>query len=115
VATLLLLPGRAVGQSGTVTDGAFASTHAATQSVNLNGQGLTLIVALPFAGSKHIRGQSPSILSSKTELCGMEIQFSGSEFRFVLARATGQSARGKSDEANQTPSIIVAEEWSGLR
>ncbi len=45
VAAFLLLPGRAAAQSGTVTDDAFASTVAATQTVNVNGQGLALIVA----------------------------------------------------------------------
>jgi hypothetical protein len=44
-AALLLLPGRAAAQSATVTDDAFASTNATTQSFNLNGHGIVLIVA----------------------------------------------------------------------
>ena len=44
-ATLLLLPLRASAQSGTVTDDGFLSSSAATQQVNLNGQGIALIVA----------------------------------------------------------------------
>src|SRR6266705_2712148 len=41
----LLLPGRAWAQSGTVTDDGFLSSSSATQQVNLNGQGIALIVA----------------------------------------------------------------------
>ncbi len=44
-ATLLLLPGRAWAQSGTVTDDGFLSSSTAMQQVNLNGQGIVLIVA----------------------------------------------------------------------
>ena len=39
-AALLLLPSRAAAQSATVTDDAFASSSSATQSLNLNGQGI---------------------------------------------------------------------------
>jgi N-acetylneuraminic acid mutarotase len=45
IATILLLPSRSSAQEGTVTDDAFASTNAATQVFNLNGQGISLIVA----------------------------------------------------------------------
>lgn len=41
----LLLATHAAAQSGTVTDDAFVSTNAATQQWNLNGQGISLIVA----------------------------------------------------------------------
>jgi N-acetylneuraminic acid mutarotase len=44
-AGLLLLPTRAAAQSGTVTDDGFLSTNATTQLVNLNGQGIVLVVA----------------------------------------------------------------------
>lgn len=44
-AVLLLLPSRAAAQSGTVTDDAFMSSNSATQLLNLNGQGISLIVA----------------------------------------------------------------------
>ncbi len=44
-AALLLLPFRASAQSGTVTDDGFLSSSSATQQVNLNGQGIVLIVA----------------------------------------------------------------------
>ena len=44
-AALLLLPSRAAAQSATVTDDAFLSTNSTTQSVNLNGQGISLLVA----------------------------------------------------------------------
>ena len=62
-AALLLLPGRAAAQSGTVTDDAFASTNTTTQSVNLNGQGIVLIVAGSNAtvGSTHV-GTSKSFI-----------------------------------------------------
>src|SRR6266566_9644835 len=43
-ATPLLLPLRASAQSGTVTDDGFLSSSAATQLVNVNGQGVVLIV-----------------------------------------------------------------------
>ena len=42
---LLLLPLRAAAQSGTVTDDGFISTNSTTQQLNLNGQGISLIVA----------------------------------------------------------------------
>lgn len=42
---LLLSPGRAAAQLGTVTDDAFVSTNSVVQALNLNGQGLNLIVA----------------------------------------------------------------------
>jgi hypothetical protein len=41
----LILPGRAAAQSGTVTDDGFLSSNATTQLVNLNGQGIILVVA----------------------------------------------------------------------
>src|SRR5882762_3297651 len=55
-ATLLLLPSRAAAQSATVTDDAFLSTNSTTQSVNLNGQGISLLVAGSNAtvGSAHL-------------------------------------------------------------
>lgn len=40
-----LLPSRAAAQSATVTDDAFLSSSTATQQFNLNGQGISLIVA----------------------------------------------------------------------
>lgn len=45
VAALLLLPSRAAAQSGTVTDDGFVSSNSTTQLVNLNGQGIVLVVA----------------------------------------------------------------------
>ena len=45
VALLFLLPARTTAQSGTVTDDAFLSSNATTQLVNLNGQGIVLVVA----------------------------------------------------------------------
>jgi hypothetical protein len=45
VAALLLLPNRSAAQSGTVTDDGFISTSSTTQQFNLNGQGISLIVA----------------------------------------------------------------------
>src|SRR2546427_1836206 len=45
VAALLLLPLRGAAQSATVTDDGFLSSSTATQQVNLNGQGIVLIVA----------------------------------------------------------------------
>jgi N-acetylneuraminic acid mutarotase len=45
VGTLLLLPGKAAAQSGTVTDDAFLSNNSTTQALNLNGAGISLIVA----------------------------------------------------------------------
>ena len=42
---LILLPWPAMAQTGTVTDDAFVSTHPATESLNLKGQGISLIVA----------------------------------------------------------------------
>jgi hypothetical protein len=55
-AALLLLPSRAAAQSATVTDDAFASSSSATQSLNLNGQGISLLVAGSNAtvGSAHL-------------------------------------------------------------
>jgi hypothetical protein len=44
-AAILLLPSNASAQSATVTDDAFVSTNSTTQSVNLNGQGISLLVA----------------------------------------------------------------------
>ncbi len=41
----LLVPGRASAQSGTVTDDAFLSSNPTTQQINLNGHGISLIVA----------------------------------------------------------------------
>lgn len=43
--SLVILPGRAWAQSGTVTDDGFVSSNATTQLVNLNGQGIVLVVA----------------------------------------------------------------------
>jgi hypothetical protein len=47
--TLMILvavfPGKLWAQSGTVTDDAFVSTNSTTQLVNLNGQGIALVVA----------------------------------------------------------------------
>jgi hypothetical protein len=53
---ILVLPTRAAGQSGTVTDDAFLSSNATTQLLNLNGQGGFLIVAGSNAtvGSGHV-------------------------------------------------------------
>jgi len=55
-AALLLLPSSASAQSATVTDDAFASSSSATQSLNLNGQGISLLVAGSNAtvGSAHL-------------------------------------------------------------
>lgn len=55
-AALLLFPSIASAQSGTVTDDAFLSSNAATQLLNLNGQGISLIVAGSSAevGSLHV-------------------------------------------------------------
>jgi len=44
-AGLLLLPSGAAAQSATVTDDAFLSSNTNTQQFNLNGQGISLIVA----------------------------------------------------------------------
>jgi hypothetical protein len=44
-AATLLLPGTALAQSGTDTDDAFLSSNPATLRLNLNGQGIVLIVA----------------------------------------------------------------------
>ena len=44
-ASLFLLPMRANAQSATVTDDAFLSTSKTTQAFNLNGQGVSLVVA----------------------------------------------------------------------
>lgn len=44
-AGLLLVANRGAAQSGAVTDDAFVSRNAVTQLLNLNGQGLNLIVA----------------------------------------------------------------------
>jgi hypothetical protein len=41
----IMFPSRAWAQSGTVTDDAFVSTNSTTQLVNLNGQGIVLVVA----------------------------------------------------------------------
>jgi hypothetical protein len=55
-AATLLLPIRVAAQSATVTDDAFVSTNSTTQSVNLNGQGISLLVAGSSAsvGSLHV-------------------------------------------------------------
>src|SRR5580693_3633988 len=55
-AALLVWPGKAGAQSGTVTDDAFASTNSTTQLANLNGQGISLLVAGSSAtvGSVHV-------------------------------------------------------------
>ncbi len=55
-AALLLLPSNASAQSATVTDDAFLSTNSTTQQVNLNGQGISLLVAGSSAtvGSAHV-------------------------------------------------------------
>jgi hypothetical protein len=55
-AAALLLPSNASAQSATVTDDAFVSTNSTTQSVNLNGQGISLLVAGSSAtiGSAHV-------------------------------------------------------------
>ena len=52
----LLLPRCASAQSATVTDDAFLSTSSTTQLVNLNGQGISLLVAGSNAtvGSVHV-------------------------------------------------------------
>jgi hypothetical protein len=42
---LLLLASNAAGQTGTVTDDGFISSNSTTQQLNLNGQGISLIVA----------------------------------------------------------------------
>jgi hypothetical protein len=44
-AATLWMPSRSAAQSATVTDDAFVSSNAGTQLLNLNGQGLNLIVA----------------------------------------------------------------------
>ncbi len=59
--TLAVLPGRAWAQSGTVTDDGFLSSNTATQQVNLNGQGVVLIVG----GSSATVG-SASVGTTKT-------------------------------------------------
>src|SRR5256885_249326 len=61
VAALLLLPLRGAAQSATVTDDGFLSSSTATQQVNLNGQGIALIVA----GSSATVG-SASVGTTKT-------------------------------------------------
>ena len=52
----LFLPTTAAAQSGTATDDAFLSDNATTQLVNLNGQGISLIVARSAAtvGPLHV-------------------------------------------------------------
>ncbi len=45
VATLLLLPLRASAQTGTLTDDGFVSANSGIQQLNLNGQGISLIIA----------------------------------------------------------------------
>jgi hypothetical protein len=45
VISLVVFPGRTVAQSGTVTDDAFLSSNKTTQVFNLNGQGISLVVA----------------------------------------------------------------------
>src|SRR5947209_4442564 len=62
-ATPLLLPLRASAQSGTVTDDGFLSSSSATQQVNLNGQGIALIVA----GSSAMVGPA-SVGTTKTHI-----------------------------------------------
>lgn len=54
--SLFVFPGRAWAQSGTVTGDGFLSSNSTTQSVNLNGQGIALIVAGSAAavGSVHV-------------------------------------------------------------
>ena len=53
---LVVFPGRVWAQSGTVTDDAFLSSNATAQLLNLNGQGVSLIVAGSSAtvGSLHV-------------------------------------------------------------
>jgi collagen triple helix repeat protein len=53
---LLLLPSSTSAQSATVTDDAFVSTNSTTQSFNLSGQGILLLVAGSSAtvGSTHV-------------------------------------------------------------
>lgn len=55
-AGFMLSPGRAAAQSATVTDDAFLSSNSATQLLNLNGQGISLVVAGSSAtfGSAHV-------------------------------------------------------------
>ena len=77
-ATLLLLPSSVSAQSATVTDDAFVSTNSTTQVVNLNGQGILLLVAVSNAtvGSTHvgttksfIKFQLQSSLPPRNRLC----------------------------------------------
>jgi hypothetical protein len=58
---VLLLPHRVAAQSATVTDDAFLSSNSNTQQLNLNGQGIALIVA----GSSATVGNS-SVGTTKT-------------------------------------------------
>src|SRR5438105_11922384 len=60
VAALLLLPSRVAAQSGTVTDDGFLSTNSTTQQLNLNGQGISLIVVEP---TNHRQGSWPNRLA----------------------------------------------------
>jgi hypothetical protein len=55
-AAFLLLSSSASAQSATVTDDGFLSTNSTTQQVNLNGQGISLLVAGSSAtvGSAHV-------------------------------------------------------------
>jgi hypothetical protein len=55
-AAFLLLPRSASAQSATVADDAFLSTSSTTQVFNLNGQGISLLVAGSNAtvGSAHV-------------------------------------------------------------
>jgi hypothetical protein len=52
----LLLPCRASSQTGTVTDDAFVASNPSVEAVNLNGQGISLVVAGPeaTAGPIHV-------------------------------------------------------------
>jgi hypothetical protein len=64
-AALLCVPNRVAAQSGTITDDAFVSNNAVTQLLNLNGQGLNLIVA----------GSSAQLGSSKVGATTTYIKF----------------------------------------
>jgi hypothetical protein len=65
-AALLLLPSRAAAQSATVTDDAFLSTSKTTQSFNLNGQGISLIVA---GSSATDLGTSKTVFRYSGQVC----------------------------------------------
>lgn len=65
-----LLPARSTAQSGTVTDDAFIASNPAIQVLNLNGQGLALIVA----GSNATAG--PVHVSTSTAYIKFQLQSS---------------------------------------